>query len=184
MIEALIYLGFLVFAMLRREWRAAFGRVALPYRLASAALIGLLVVGQLVANGHRYFPLVLWAMYTRSAPSDPVVFEFTAVSDRGEDAALDVLGEAGRLGLRWPLLRVIHRHDRATTEAARAEAEQEIRARLAAIVGEIRDRGGDPPVAGVRVWRRRIPIHDYRGPESIPRELLWEVAAEEMNGAG
>ncbi len=89
MLEALIYGALLGLVVSRPGVRDLARKLPLPYRVASASLVVLLVVGQLVEDGAA-FPFIPWDMYTRPAPFDPVVFEYTGLTESGKELPLDL----------------------------------------------------------------------------------------------
>jgi hypothetical protein len=182
MIEAVIYMGLLALLAVHPGMRRLARDIPGGYRLASASLIILLVAGQLANEGEAMFPFVQWQMYTRQAPSDPVVLEYTGVTRAGEDQPLNVLGVASSVGLRWPLSISISRYHRAQVASERAAHAEDCRDRLRVIAGLYNQRFAGEPIETLRVWQRRIPIVDYQGPESITREILWEIPIARESG--
>jgi hypothetical protein len=178
MLEFLIYLGLLGFCAAQPALRELARSIALPYRVASASLILLLVAGQLARSGALTFPFMPWDMYTRSAPVNPVVFEYTGVTRSGDERRIDVLSHADAIGLHWPLLGAITRYTRAPTPQVRAEQTQQCQGFLRAITAAYNAREDREPIQRLRVWRREVPLQGYEGLESIRRELLWEGRAD------
>ncbi len=178
MIEALIYLVILGAVAWHPGLRQLAREIPLGYRAASLALIVLLVVGQLAKNGGTLFPFIEWQMYTRSAPDDPIVFEYTAVTEAGDEREVRMLRLADAMGIRWSILECFEFFSRATNPVEQQVRARTCQKRLRMLIGVYNRRhGGEDAIQLLRVWRLQIPLRDYPGLEAIPRELLWEIAA-------
>jgi len=174
-LEGLVYLGLLVAVAAHPGIRHLARSIPRRSSVASAGLLILLVVGQIANNAKTTFPFVPWELYTRPAPGDAVVFEYSGLTQEGEEKSLNVLGLAHSLGIGHALLGSLSRFDLAEDEADKTALEQDCRRRLSVLAGRYNQLHPGEVVRLLRVWRRRVPIRDYHGLDSITREILWEI---------
>jgi hypothetical protein len=180
-LEACIYLALLLFIGLQKPIMPTLRALNLPYRAFLATLVILLIGGQLVDRGSETFPFVGWSMYARPAHGDPQYYEYAMVSESGRGRRLEVFRLSGSLSYRlmFPLKSMAHNISQASEAPWRQAMIADYGGALQAIARTYNRRNAEDPIQIIRVWHCTIPLHQYRDPSSIRRELFWELQVQQ-----
>jgi len=177
LLEAGIYLGLLLFLTQQKPLMSTLKALSLPYRVFLVTLVMLLIGGQLVDRGRETFPFVGWSMYTRPASGDPEYYDYTMVAEGGQETRLEVFRLSGGLSYRllFPL-KSLARNLAQTPEGPWRQAMiTEYEGALQAMARTYNRRNPEDRIQTIRVWHCTIPLHQYRHPSSIRRQLFWQL---------
>jgi hypothetical protein len=179
-LEACIYLALLLFVGVQKPLMSTLKALRLPYRLFLITLVILLIGGQLVDRGSETFPFVGWSMYARPAHDGPAYYDYTMASKSGREVPLEVFRLSGSLSYRLMfLLKNMARNIAQTPEGPWREAMiTDYEGALPAIARMYNRGNAEDPIQTIRVWHCTIPLHQYRHPASIRRELFRELQVQ------
>jgi hypothetical protein len=153
---------------------------AIPRRYAWCILLGLslLLGGHAASDPEGTYPFPAWDMYTVSSPGDVRFIEYEAElsSGRRERLLIAELFPAGGRHFRARLDEAAYAADRRPPESDQVQTTADLEALLAAVAAEHDARSPEDPIRMIRLWVCTIPPRDYRGPESVSRQLLLEYA--------
>lgn len=180
-LECLAYLVLLLSFASSKRLRMLLAGMGPVRSFLVAAVLGLVLWGQLARDNRVSFPFLEWSMYTHKRPASDYL-EYVATHRSGGTgpfpfgqlivfAGSQVLSPQGRMlesrFARW--------FDREAGEIASDGA----RAELAKLVATYNAMHGADPVVRLSVMRRNVPIHAYAGRASIRSEVLLELRFDE-----
>ena len=179
--EACIYLGLLLFVGVQKPVMSTLKALRLPYRVFLVTLVMLLMGGQLVDRGSDTFPFVGWSMYARPAHGDPQYYDYTIVSESGREMQLEVFRISGSLSYRlmFPLKDMARTIAQTPYGSWRQAIIADYEVALRALARMYNRRHAEDPIQIICVWHCTIPLHQYRGPSSIERQLFRQVQVQQ-----
>jgi hypothetical protein len=179
-LEACIYLGLLLVLAQQKPLLSTLKALRPPYRVFLLTLITLLIGGQLIDRGSDTFPFVGWSMYARPAHGDPQYYDYTMVSESGREMPLEVFRLSGSLSYRLMFpLKTMARNIAQTPEGPWRQAMiTEYEGVLQAMARMYNRRNPTDRIQTICVWHCTIPLHPYRYPASIRRDLFRELQVQ------
>jgi hypothetical protein len=180
-LEVCIYLGLLLFVGFQKPIKSTLKALSLPYRVFLVTLVMLLIGGHLIDRGRETFPFVGWSMYARPAYGDPQYYDYTMVSESGREMRLEVFRLSGSLSYRlmFPLKSMAHNIAQTPEGPRRQEMVADYEVALQAIARTYNRLNAEDPIQIIRVWHCTIPLHEYRDPSSIQRELFTQLQVQQ-----
>jgi hypothetical protein len=176
-LESMAFLLLLLALASSARLRALLAGIGRPRALLVAAVLGLVLWGQLARDNRVSFPFLHWSMYTHKRPPNHYL-EYVATYRSGEAGLFpfgqltlfsgsQVLDPQGRMLESRITTWLTPEEGEIASDAARAELEKLVVTYNAAHAAD--------PVVRLSVMRRRVPIQGFTGRESIRSEALLEM---------
>lgn len=176
-LESMAFLLLLLAFASSARLRALLAGIGRPRALLVAAVLGLVLWGQLARDNRVSFPFLHWSMYTHKRPPNHYL-EYVATYRSGEAGLFpfgrltlfsgsQVLDPQGRMLESRITMWLTPEEGEIASDAARAELEKLVATYNAAHAAD--------PVVRLSVMRRRVPIQGFTGRESIRSEALLEM---------
>jgi len=179
-LEGCLYLGWLLFMVQQKPLMATLKVLHRPYRVFLVVLVMLMFGAQLADRSSVTFPFVSWALYERPAHGDPQYYDYTAVSQSGQERRLEVFRASRSLSYRlmFPLNDLAHRIHQIPEGLQRQAMIADYETVLQTVAQMYNRRRPDDPIQTIRVWHCTVPLHAYRGPSSVQRRLFWQLQVQ------